>query len=118
MAEAIRAGEVVVTSTAERERLDSRELVAKALEVWPLDAIEEALGADADRILPPALRLVDLHVRIPRVYAAMLEHFAEVKRISVSAILTRTLDGMASARSRELSRRIAGFAAALKWPAA
>ena len=31
-------------------------MMAKALEIWPLHVIEEALGDDADGILPQAIR--------------------------------------------------------------
>jgi hypothetical protein len=31
-------------------------MMAKSLEIWPLHVIEEALGDDADGILPQAIR--------------------------------------------------------------
>lgn len=78
--------------------------------------IEEALGADADGVLPEAVRLIDLHVRLPRHQVAMLEHFAERDRTTVSGVLARELDGVASANAEELSWAVAGFADALAWP--
>jgi hypothetical protein len=78
--------------------------------------IEEALGADAKGVLPEAVRLIDLHVRLPRHQVAMLEHFAERERATVSTVLARELDGVASTHADELSSAIVGFADALAWP--
>ena len=116
MSRAIAAGEVEVTSTAVRKWLWREELMAKALELWSMEVIEEALGAEAEGVLPEAVRLVDLHVRLPRYQVAMLEHFAERDRTTVSAVLTREMDGVASANADELSSAVAGFAEALAWP--
>src|SRR5215212_7349104 len=38
----------------------------EALELWSLEAIEEALGADAGAVLPASIRLTDVHLRLPR----------------------------------------------------
>ena len=81
--------------------------MAKALEIWSFEAIEEALGTDVERALPPSIRLADLHVRIPRCHIAMLELMAQRERTSVNTVLTREL---------ELSASIAGFETVLNWP--
>lgn len=116
MSKAIGAGEVEVTSTSIDKWIWREELMAKALELWAPEVIEEALGADAAGVLPEAVRLIDLHVRLPRHHVAMLEHFAERERTTVSGVLARELDGVASAHAEELSPVIAGFANALAWP--
>ena len=90
--------------------------MAKAMEVWAPEVIEEALGADAERVLPDGVRLTDIHLRLPRHHVAMLEHFAERDRTSVSAALARELDGIASAHADELSWAVTGFGEALAWP--
>jgi hypothetical protein len=46
----------------------------------------------------------------------MLEHLAERRRTTISDILTRELDGIASDHAEELSAAIPGFDAALQWP--
>jgi hypothetical protein len=116
MSQALGAGEVEVTSTSVGKWFWREELMAKALELWSPEVIEEALGADAEGVLPEAVRLIDLHVRLPRHHVAMLEHFAERERTSVSHVLARELDGVASAHANELSWAVAGFADALAWP--
>ena len=116
MSRAIAGGEVEVTTTAVGKWLWREELMAKALELWPAETIEEALGADAGKVLPEAVRLIDLHVRLPRHQVAMLEHFAERERASVSSVLARELAGVASAHADELSGAVVGFADALAWP--
>ena len=115
MARAIGAGEVEVTSTSAGEGLWREELMAKGLEIWAAEVIEEALGAEVG-VLPEAVRLIDLHVRLPRHQVAMLAAFAERDRSSVSCVLARELDGVASAHAGELASMVAGFAEALGWP--
>jgi hypothetical protein len=116
MSRAIAAGEVEVTSTALDRWIWREELMAKAVELWSAETIEEALGADADAVLPDGVRLTDLHVRLPRHQVAMLAAFAERDRTTVSDVLARELDAVASAHADELSWRVAGFAEALRWP--
>lgn len=116
MSRAIRAGEVEVASTSGGKWIWRAELMAKAMELWAPEVIEDALGAEAARVLPEAVRLIELHVRLPRHHVAMLEHFAERERTTVSGVLARELDDVASAHAEELSLSIAGFADALAWP--
>jgi len=116
MSQAIAAGEVEVMATSLGKWLWREELMAKALELWSPEVIEEALGVEAEGVLPEAVRLIDLHVRLPRHQVAMLEHFAERDRTTVSGVLTRELDGVASAHAEELRWAVAGFADALAWP--
>jgi hypothetical protein len=89
---------------------------AKALEIWPLHVIEEALGDDADGILPQAIRCAELRVRLPRHQIDMLEYRAEQQETTVSGVLERKLDGIASAHIEELSAALPGFAEAMAWP--
>lgn len=114
MSHAIEAGEVEVNSTSVGSWISREELMAKAMEIWSPEDIEEALGADD--VLPDGIRLTDLHVRLPRHHVAMLQHFAERDQTTVSGALARELDGIASAHADHLSRAIAGFADTLAWP--
>lgn len=116
MSRAIAAGEVEVNTTSIAKWMWREELMAKALEIWPQEVIEEALGAEADGVLPAGVRLTDLHVRLPRHHVAMLRHFAERDRTTVSDALARELDGIASAQFEELSSAIGGFADVFAWP--
>jgi len=61
-------------------------------------------------------RCEGLHVRIPWYHVAMLEHIAEREHATVSSVLARELDGVASANAEDLSWSIAGFDAAIQWP--
>jgi hypothetical protein len=116
MSAAIRAGEIEVRATTVGKWMWREELMARALDLWAPEVIEEALGADAEGVLPDAVRLIDLHVRLPRYQVAMLEYLAERERGSVGGVLARELDGLASAHADELSWAVAGFADALAWP--
>ncbi len=66
--------------------------------------------------MPHALRTAELRVRLPRHHVAMLEYRAEQEATTVSGVLARELDGIASAHAEELSAVIPGFAAAMVWP--
>ena len=116
MSEAIEAGEVELWTTPLGKWFPRAEMMAKALEVWPLHVIEEALGDEADGILPQAIRTAELRVRLPRHHIDMLEYRADQQETTVSGVLERELDGIASAHIEELSAALPGFAEAMAWP--
>jgi len=91
--------------------------MAKALEMWPLHVIEEALGT---------MRMVSCRRRpergAARAAAAASHRYAGIsartsKETTVSGVLARELDGIASAHIEELSAALPGFAEAMAWPA-
>lgn len=116
MRAAIEAGEIETNVTPLATWVWREELVAKALEIWPLDVIEEALGDDAALVLPAALRTHVLRARVPRYQIAMLQYLAEQESTTVSAVLTRELEDVACSHADELSKAIPGFGIALAWP--
>ncbi|HEV7572251.1 MAG TPA: hypothetical protein VGQ21_12195 [Thermoanaerobaculia bacterium] len=116
MSNAVRAGEIEVAKTEIAEWVWREELIAKALDTWPLEVIEEALGADAERVLPESRRSAEVRALLPRYQIAMLHYLAEQNRTTVSDILTRELEDVASANADELSAAIPGFASAFEWP--
>jgi hypothetical protein len=67
--------------------------------------------------MPAAIRTRELRARVPRYQVAMLEQMAEREGTTVSSVLTRELEDVASAHADELSSAIPRFAAALAWPA-
>jgi hypothetical protein len=77
MSEAIDAGEVELWTTPVGKWFPRAEMMAKALEIWPLHVIEEALGAEADGVLPQAIRTAELRVRLPRHHIDMLAYRAD-----------------------------------------
>jgi len=58
---------------------------SKALDLCPLDVIEDVLGDDAPRALPEAMRTCELRARVPSYQVAMLEHIAEQGTTTVSS---------------------------------
>ena len=118
MSEAIKSGEVELWTTPLGKWFPRAEMMAKALEIWPMHVIEEALGDDADGILPQAIRSAELRVRLPRHHIEMLEYRADQQETTVSGVLARELDGIASAHIDELSAALPGFAEAMAWPEA
>jgi len=118
MSEAIRIGEVELWTTPLGKWVPRPEMMAKALEIWPVDVIEEALGDEADGVLPRAIRSAELRVRLPQHHIDMLEYRADQQQTTVSGVLARELDGIASAHMEELSAALPGFAEAMAWPGA
>src|SRR4051794_9739948 len=116
MSEAIEAGGGELWATPGGEWVPRGGVRAKALEIWPMHVIEEALGDDADSVLPQAIRCAELRVRLPRHQIDMLEYRADQQETTVSGVLARELDGIASAHIEELSAALPGFAEAMAWP--
>ncbi len=117
MSEAIACGEVELWTTPLGKWFPRSEMMAKAIEIWPLHVIEEALGDEADDILPRVIRTAELRVRLPRHHIDMLSYRAVQQETTVSGVLERELDGIASAHAEELSEALPGFAEAMDWPA-
>jgi hypothetical protein len=80
-------------------------------------AVEDALGLDARRLLPEALRLVELRARIPRYQRDMLRYAARVDGTSVDVVLSGQLDDLAAARADEFAAALPSFREAMAWPA-
>ncbi|HEX3532771.1 MAG TPA: hypothetical protein VHT23_01025 [Gemmatimonadaceae bacterium] len=115
---AIENGEVELWTTPLGKCFPRVEMMAKVLEIWPMHVIEEALGDEADGILPQAIRSAEVRVRLPRHHIDMLEYRADQQETTVSGVLARELDGIASAHVEELSAALPGFAEAMAWPGA
>jgi hypothetical protein len=116
MKEAIDAGEIETIVTCLGKVMVREELIATAVDLWSLETIEEALGPDASRVLPEAIRTCELAARLPRYQVAMLEYFGRQRQTNVSDVLARELDDFASAHFEELRSAIPGFAEAFEWP--
>ena len=103
----IKDGGIVAVSTAVGVRVTREEMVAAAMGRWELAVIERALGREASRVLPEAIRLVDLRARVPRYQKEMLRYLARQEGTSIGTILSRELEDMASARAEEVAVAVA-----------
>lgn len=83
---------------------------------WSHQAIEDALGANAS-VLPPRLRLSDLHARVPQYQIDVIEAAARQQGASVNDFLSRYLLDLSSVEAPRLVRTVPGFEEAYKWPA-
>ncbi|HEV7427851.1 MAG TPA: hypothetical protein VGQ46_15955 [Thermoanaerobaculia bacterium] len=93
-----------------------KELISFAMDFWPQETIEAALGEDLAKGIPKLLRLADLHVRIPSFEILALERLAERDGKSVDTILASELLDAVSSDSEYLAEKIPAFTAALSWP--
>jgi hypothetical protein len=112
----IAEGTIVAVSTGIGMRVAKEEMIATAMRTWPQAVIEEALGDDAARLLPEAVRLVELRARVPRYQKEMLQWLARRDATSVDEVLARELEDVACAYAEELASAIPGFGAAMEWP--
>jgi hypothetical protein len=110
-------GAIVAVSTGVGMRIPKEELIAAAMRLWEQRVIEAALGDDAARVLPEAIRLVLLRVRVPRYQRDMLVALAARHGTTVDEVLTRELEDVACAHAEELAAAVPSLSAALAWPA-
>jgi hypothetical protein len=109
-------GVIVAVSTGVGMRVPKEELIAAAMRVWEQGVIEAALGDDAARVLPEAIRLVLLRVRVPRYQRDMLIALAKWHGTTVNEVLARELEDVACAHAEELAAAMPALTAALAWP--
>jgi hypothetical protein len=109
-------GAIVAASTGVGMRVPKEELIAAAMRVWEQGMIEAALGDDARRVLPEAIRLVLLRVRVPRYQHDMLVALAKRHGTTVDDVLTRELEDVACAHAEELAAVVPALSATLAWP--
>jgi hypothetical protein len=111
----IKDGGIVAVSTRVGVRVTREEMVAAAMSRWEPAVIERALGREAAGVLPEAIRLVELRARVPRYQKEMLWYLARQEGTSIGAVLSRELEGMASARAEELGEAVPLVAVALQF---
>ena len=113
---AVAAGEIEVVKTWKGETVGIQEVIAKARERWPADAIEEALGREAALVLPAGLRTRKVTVRLPLYQVAALEYLARRGQTTVAHVLAGQLDDLAGEHLEELASAIPDFSEAFEWP--
>jgi len=110
-------GTIVAVETGVGQRITREEMIAAAMRIWPQEVIETALGAEAEQVLPRAIRLVDLRARIPRYQRDMLRYLARKNETTVDDVLARELEDVACAHAEDLASALPDLDAALAWPA-
>lgn len=115
MKAAIKRGEIVATRGCSGRVIGRDDITAQALQVWPIETIEQALGAHAARVLPESVRTRSFRARLPRYQLAMLEYVAEKEHTTVGSLLALAVDDFAADYADELSAIIPGLAEALEW---
>jgi len=112
----IETGDLSAPLAAADARLPWKEVAYLALRTWPLDLIFEALGAEADSLLPELLRPTAITTRLPSYQVRMLEVLAEYHKLDLSTFLQLHLLDLASVESSMLADRIPGFIEAFRFP--
>ena len=114
---AIEHGDLAVVGDGGRlPELPWQEVALAAVERWPQELIEAALGPEAEAVLPELVRLTELSVRVPRFSVVALGRVAQREGTTVDHIVSRQLLDLAVNEADILDRSIAGFSAAMRWP--
>ena len=114
--QAIAAGDIEVKQTCSGREIGLEEIVGKALELWPMEWIEEALGRDAAMVLPSELRTGKVSIRLPRYQIMMLIHLARQRDTTFCHVIAQQLTYLADEHQQEFDAAIAGFSDAFHWP--
>lgn len=116
MKRAMKDGTIEVTREGSDLRIAWREIAVILTARYPQAQIERALGPAMRSVIPEAVRLTELRIRIPRYQVAMLAKLAEREATSVEDLMARHLLDLATSEAGWLGDRVAGFAAAMRWP--
>lgn len=106
-------GVIVATSTPLGVKVSREEMMVAAMRLWEQSVIEDALGDDAAAVLPEAIRLVLLRVRVPRYQRDMLVALVRKHGTSVDEIVSRELEDVACAHVEELADTVPSLAIGL-----
>lgn len=115
----IETGEMDATSTANGYRVPWEAVADLAMRMWPLEVVYEALGPDADAVLPPLLRVEEMRVELPAYLVQLMKHLADEKGVSLDEYMRAELHDFANAMriiTPELDDELPGFAEALFFP--
>jgi hypothetical protein len=97
-------------------RFTWRQAVYVAMERWTLAEIHEALGKDAEAVLPPLLTLRAVTFRLPEFIVRALESIASENRTTVDAFLHGELIDFAGTVTNHMDRIHPGFRRAYLFP--
>jgi len=99
-----------------RWRFTWRQVAYIALRQWSLAQIHDALGADAQEVLPPLLGLRAVTVRLPEYLVRAIEHEATNDDTTVDDWLHHELVDFAGTVADRMEREIPGFRRAYLFP--
>lgn len=88
-------------------------MTAAARRLWKVTVIEDAPGVDSVAVLPAAVRLVVLQVRVPRYQVETVVGVARRVGVSVDEVVSRELEDLACAHSEELAEAVPSLAVGL-----
>ena len=103
---------------ARHEMVKWNDLASAAMLRWNVMQIHDALGEDANRVLPRLLRPVELKtIRLPEYQVRMLETLAQDAGVSVDEFVFASLLALETAGSPdEIEKLLPGFKEAMAFP--
>lgn len=115
----IELGELDATKNGSDYRVPWEAVADLALRTWTLEVIYDALGTDADAVLPPLLRVEEMRVQLPVYLIRLMKHLADGKDVSLDEFMRAELHDFANAMrivTPELDDELPGFAEAMFFP--
>lgn len=98
-------------------RIPHHEVMHLALERWPLETIFEALGKDAEGVIPPLLRIEKVQLKVPAYIVRFLELMAGEESTTVNELLRKMLaDYVDGSLTENRSAAIPGLIEAAYFP--
>jgi hypothetical protein len=113
---AIDRGDLAIEATADIPRIAWEELAFAAVERWPQEVIEAALGDDLPSAIPELVTLTNLHARVPGYGVLVLRRLAKRAGTTIDDILARQIRDLAATEAESFDLSIAGLDAAIRWP--
>ena len=103
-----------------RSLISWKELASAALIRWPVVQVHDALGADANRVLPRLLRPVEMQsLRLPEYQVRLLETWAKREGVTVEQYLSDALLRVeVEADLNVIEKLLPGFREAMEFPGA
>lgn len=93
-----------------------RQVVCFAMRRWTLAEIHDALGTDAEAVLPPLLSLRAVTIRLPEYMLRALEAVAAEDGMTFDAALHGELIDFAGTMAGRIEKKVPGFRSAYFYP--
>lgn len=115
---AVEQGDLEMMHQKEMPRIPWSEMTLAAVERWPQDLIEVALGTDLSSVMPELVRLTELNVRVPRYGVVVAGRVALREGTTIDQVVSRQLLDLALNESEQHESAVTGLASAIRWPLA
>jgi len=108
--------EITILGRGLDRAIHRRDLMGMALDRWPLETIERALGNRASRVLPELFRLRSVTLRVPFSHIVFLRYLALCWHRSLNAVAAEAFAAFMKQYEDSTVNDMPEFAEAMRWP--